>query len=154
MNSKHYKTFRMKLEEIQKVWEEDNVNDIDLEKETVKVVKLHSKYWNILNDEKILLRKIEKEEPELRIDLRSYYDGTISMEVLEKRNWQPFQKRILKSVVDDHIEANQDWQVLRDRITIQNIKIKYLEDIIKNLNQRQFHIKNVIEFKKLMFGVV
>lgn len=144
----------MKLEEIQKVWEEDNVNDIDLEKETVKVVKLHSKYWNILNDEKILLRKIEKEEPELRIDLRSYYDGTISMEVLEKRNWQPFQKRILKSVVDDHIEANQDWQVLRDRITIQNIKIKYLEDIIKNLNQRQFHIKNVIEFKKLMFGVV
>lgn len=154
MNSKHYKTFRMKLEEIQKVWEEDNVNDIDLEKETVKVVKLHSKYWNILNDEKILLRKIEKEEPELRIDLRSYYDGTISMEVLEKRNWQPFQKRILKSVVDDHIEANQDWQILRDRITIQNIKIKYLEDIIKNLNQRQFHIKNVIEFKKLMFGVV
>jgi len=144
----------MKLEEIQKVWEEDNVNDIDLEKETVKVVKLHSKYWNILNDEKILLRKIEKEEPELRIDLRSYYDGTISMEVLEKRNWQPFQKRILKSVVDDHIEANQDWQILRDRITIQNIKIKYLEDIIKNLNQRQFHIKNVIEFKKLMFGVV
>lgn len=144
----------MKLEEIQKLWEEDNVNDIDLEKETVKVVKLHSKYWNILNDEKILLRKIEKEEPELRIDLRSYYDGTISMEVLEKRNWQPFQKRILKSVVDDHIEANQDWQVLRDRITIQNIKIKYLEDIIKNLNQRQFHIKNIIEFKKLMFGVV
>jgi hypothetical protein len=144
----------MKLDEIQKVWEEDNVNDIDLEKETVKVVKLHSKYWNILNDEKILLRKIEKEEPELRIDLRSYYDGTISMEVLEKRNWQPFQKRILKSVVDDHIEANQDWQVLRDRITIQNIKIKYLEDIIKNLNQRQFHIKNIIEFKKLMFGVV
>jgi hypothetical protein len=144
----------MKLDEIQKLWEEDNVNDIDLEKETVKVIKLHSKYWNILNDEKILLRKIEKEEPELRIDLRSYYDGTISMEVLEKRNWQPFQKRILKSVVDDHIEANQDWQILRDRITIQNIKIKYLEDIIKNLNQRQFHIKNVIEFKKLMFGVV
>ena len=39
------------------------------------------------------------------------------------------------------------------RIVMQKEKLDFLEEVIKNLNQRNFQIKNAIEWRKFTQGV-
>jgi len=59
----------MNIEEIMKLWEEDtNIDKTEIGDEAIKVPKLHSKYYNILIKEKLLLRKLEAEMKQLKLD--------------------------------------------------------------------------------------
>lgn len=145
----------MKTKEIEESWEKDCVfNDMKIQEEIRKTLSLHSKYHNMLNDERTALRKLERELPELKLDLKDYYEGNISLEVLEKRKWKPFQRALLKTNVPLYIEADKAMRELQDQITLQSYKVKFLEDIVKQINSRNFLIKSSIEINKLMFGVV
>lgn len=145
----------MKIDDIEKEWAIDSIlNDVEVDREISKTLSLHSKYWNILNDERKMYRKFERELPVLKLDLKEYYGGTISPEVLESRKWEPYQKKLLKSSIDMYVDASDEMIELQDRLSMQGAKVKFLEDIVKHINSRQFAIKSLVEIKKLMFGVV
>jgi hypothetical protein len=51
-----------------------------------------------------------------------------------------------------YIQADQAYADIVNKIEAQKFKVKYIEEIIKQLNQRTFHIKNVIEYTKFTSG--
>ena len=77
----------------------------------------------------------------------------LSQEELDELNWEPFVKRLMKNEVDMYLDSDKDIIQNNMRIINQKEKLAFLEEVIKNLNQRNFQIKNAIEWKKFTQGV-
>jgi hypothetical protein len=82
-----------------------------------------------------------------------YYNGKLSQEELDELKWEPFMKRLMKNEIDMYLESDKDVIEINMRIFNQKEKLDFIEEIIKNLNQRNFQIKNAIEWKKFTQGV-
>ena len=94
----------MRFDDIRKMVEKDMViDDSELDLESLKIPQLHNKYLNLFHDERILLRKLEVERRELIRDKWEYYSGKMSEEELARREWEPFQLKVLKQDLDMYI---------------------------------------------------
>ena len=51
-----------------------------------------------------------------------------------------------------YINSDQDYIDMHNKIETQKFKVKYLEEIIKQFNQRTYTIKNIIENEKFKNG--
>jgi len=65
----------------------------------------------------------------------------------------PPQGKILKSEVNNYIEADKDMVNLSLKLGIQHEKIDLLESIIKSLTARGFNIKAAIEWERFKVGI-
>lgn len=142
----------MKLLEILETSAEDlpKIREDDLIGESARIPVLFSKWHRIFRElrmEKILLnkeiRKTSKEAWE-------YYSGNASDEVYKKK---PFGLRLQnKTVIQTYVDADPDLEKLNDRLEIIEEKEKTLVDILYQINQRQWHIRNMNESKKFFNG--
>lgn len=144
----------MNITEITDLWKEDSVIDsTELGRESIKIPKLHSKYYNFFIQERLLLKKLESEYKQLYRVKFEYYNGILSEEELKEYNFKPFALKVLKSDLSIYIESDKDLQTHQARIAIQKEKIDFLESIIKSLTNRGFQIKASIDFMKFQHGV-
>jgi hypothetical protein len=51
------------------------------------------------------------------------------------------------------MDADEDLVKIRSKIDLQKAKVEYLDSIIKGINNRQWVIRNAIEWRKFMSGV-
>tara|TARA_R100000152_G_C6636317_1_gene82343 strand:- start:58 stop:492 length:435 start_codon:yes stop_codon:yes gene_type:complete len=144
----------MRFDDIRKMVEKDMViDDSELDLESLKIPQLHNKYLNLFHDERILLRKLEVERRELIRDKWEYYSGKMSEEELARREWEPFQLKVLKQDLDMYIQSDSDVTKIDDRITLQKEKVDYLASIVKSISGRGWEIKNAIEWRRFTSGV-
>ena len=81
-------------------------------------------------------------------------DEAISEEELNERGWEPFQKILLKAESEMYIQSDEDIISVNIKIVNQKEKMSLLEEVIKNLNQRNFQIKNAIDYLKFTGGEI
>ena len=144
----------MRFDDVRKMVEKDMViDDSELDLESLKIPQLHNKYLNLFHDERILLRKLEVERRELIRDKWEYYSGKMSEEELARREWEPFQLKVLKQDLDMYIQSDSDVTKIDDRITLQKEKVDYLASIVKSISGRGWEIKNAIEWRRFTSGV-
>ena len=144
----------MTLDQIMDAWREDStVDSTELGLESLKIPELHSKYLKIYFDERRKLKALEFQSKELSLKKYEYYNGKMSQEELDELNWEPFMKRLMKNEVDMYLDSDKEIIQSNVRQTNQKEKIFFLEEVIKNINQRNFQIKNAIEWKKFTQGV-
>jgi hypothetical protein len=144
----------MTLDQIMDAWREDStVDSTELGLESLKIPELHSKYLKIYFDERRKLKALEFQSKELELKKYEYYNGKMSQEELDELNWEPFMKRLMKNEVDMYLDSDKEIIQSNVRQTNQKEKIFFLEEVIKNINQRNFQIKNAIEWKKFTQGV-
>lgn len=139
----------MILEDIHKNIETDSAMDKDqLSNESLKIPVLWAKYYRILTQETRVLKSIELDIDKL---YREMYDAFIGNddELMKKYN---VNKKSLKTEVDERINAQPDMITLRGKYAAASIKVKLVEDFIKQLNQRSFMIKNIIDWEKFKAG--
>lgn len=143
----------MKLEEIQNLWDADSqIDRSELGDESLRIVKMHAKYFKIYSQERLLLRKMESDLKELYRDKYEWYNGNISKELLEQRGWEPNPLKILRTDVAMYISADEVMRTASLRVELQNEKVLFLESIIKSLSTLGFNIKNAIEWSKFQNG--
>ena len=146
----------MNIEEIMDSWCVDaKIDDIDLDRESLSVPTLHSKYLKILYSEKLKLRKFNIQKKTLVKVLSEYYKGDLNNpEDLEEIKREPWSRTILKQDINSYVESDDEMIKLLTKIAYQEEVVSLLEDIMKNINNRTFHIKNAIEWRKLTnFGI-
>lgn len=144
----------MTLDEIMESWRNDSVIDTtELGTESIRIPQLHSKYMNIYFEERKKLKAYEFKSKDLLLRKYEYYNGKMSQEELEELKWEPFVKRLMKNEVDMYLESDKEVIEINLRIFSQKEKLDFVEEVIKNLNQRNFQIKNAIEWKKYTQGV-
>lgn len=143
----------MKLEEIQNSWDIDSqIDRTELGDESLRIVKLHAKYFKIFSQERLLLRKMESDLKELYRDKYEWYNGNSSQELLKERGWEPNPLKILRTDVAMYIGADQDMRTASMKVELQNEKVMFLESIIKSLSTLGYNIKNAIEWSKFQNG--
>jgi hypothetical protein len=144
----------MTLDQIMESWRQDSkIDSTELGVESTKIPELHSKYMNIYFEERRRLKSFEFKSKDLMLKKYEYYNGKLSQEELDELKWEPFMKRLMKNEIDMYLESDKDVIEINMRIFNQKEKLDFIEEIIKNLNQRNFQIKNAIEWKKFTQGV-
>jgi hypothetical protein len=143
----------MLFEDIKQLVEKDmKLDDSRLDTESLVIPQLHGKYLNILYDEKMVLRKHQKDLALMLKQKWEYYTGKMSQEDLKEMNWEPFDLRILKQDVDLYMDSDPDLQSKKDKVFVQQEKIAYLESILKMIMNRQYHIRDAIMWRKFING--
>lgn len=143
----------MKLEDIYALWREDSVIDREaLGDESLKISRLHQKYHEIYTNERLLLRKYENQLKVLKLEKYEFYTQGPTQETFDKGWKLPPIGKVIKTEVQNYLDADKELIELNLKIGLQSEKIELLNSIIKSLMTRQFQIKNAIDFMRWQSG--
>ena len=143
----------MKIEDIFTEWEEDTkVDRTELGDEALKIPKLHHKYFQILVKEKMILRQYEAEMKQLKLDKYEFLTQGPNEETKDKGWRLPAKGMILKNDLPLYMDGDQDIINLSLKIGLQQEKIEFLDSIIKSIMNRNFVIKNAIDWQRFTMG--
>ena len=76
----------------------------------------------------------------------------MSQEELLARGWEPFALKILRNDLDLYLDGDEDLNKLVQKCEYLKEKISLLEEIVKELNNRHWKIRNAIEWRKFVNG--
>lgn len=141
----------MKLDELHSEIEADSeVDNSKLIRSSIQIPKLHAKYYRLLSQEGRLMKKLELDMDSLRLSKFEYYTHKAPDAVyLDK----PLPQKILKGDVDLYMDGDKEIIELKGKIYTQQLKVKAIEGFIKELNQRGYLIKAIIDWNKFTNGV-
>ena len=144
----------MKIEDIVSMWNADcGIDDTALDNEAVKIPTLHGKYLGILMDENIRFRGMKYKCIKMKKYKWLWVTGKMSQEKLDELGWEPFQLKLLKNDIDMYIESDDAVIDLETKVGLQEEKVKYVEAVVKQINNRQWQIRNAIDWRKFESGV-
>lgn len=143
----------MTLEDILAEWDQDSQLDrTKLDQISLNVPKLHAKYIRILSNERLLLKKLESDYKELKLEKHEFYVDGPTQEQIAK-GWEiPAKGRIIKSEVGPYIEADKDIIKLSLKIGMQQEKIEVLKSVVDTVTRLGFQVKNAIDWARFMNG--
>ena len=142
----------MTLEELQtQVNRVFKLDDTELDSESIKIPLLHNKYLQHLNKFSLLLKKAEYDHKLLVREKWEYYTGKADASVYQEK---PFDLKVLKADVHIYIDSDEELQKADQKVAYLNVVVKYLEQVLRSINNRTFLIKNAIEWKKFTSGAI
>jgi hypothetical protein len=144
----------MTLDEIFELWGGDStISKLSLDSAALEIPKLHQKYYKILSQERMLLRRMESEADILYNNKKAWLLGELSSDELKSLGWEPQLKRHVKSGVDEQLKSDKECINMTLKVAYQNEKIEALLDIIKSIHNRSYQISNAIAFMKFQQGI-
>jgi len=143
----------MKFEDIFEEWKKDSeIDRTELANESLRIPKLHHKYYMMLVTEKTLLKKLEADMKQLRLSKYEFYSQGHTDET-KHLGWKlPARGMILKADIPMYMEADKDIIELSLKIGMQQEKVDFLESIIKSFQTRGYIIKSALDFMKFTMG--
>ena len=142
----------MTLEELQQSVNKDfKLDDTQLDVESVNIPLLHNKYLIHFNKFTLLLKKAEYDHKTMIRDKWEYYTGKADPSVYREK---PFDIKVLKADVHIYMDSDPDLQKADQKVAYLNQIVKYLEQVLRSVNNRTFLIKNAIEWKKFTSGAI
>ena len=140
----------MNLEEIQAQAEKDlKLDDTELDIESLKTPELHNKYLKLLSKFSLLLKKADSDYAVLHRDKWEYYTGKADSKVYMEK---PFDLKILRADVDKYLLSDSEIILLSQKIEYLRTVVNHIEQVLKQINNRTFQIKNAIEWNKFQAG--
>lgn len=143
----------MTLDEIFEEWSGDTqIDQTELGNAALGLAKMHHKYYQMLSRERLLGKKLEAELKQLKLEKMEFYQDGPTQEQIDKGWKLPAKGRILRSDVGNYVDSDSDVVAAQLKLAYQNEKIDLLQDIIKTISNRGFHIKSAIEWERFKVG--
>lgn len=143
----------MTIDEILENWQVDvKIDKTELGDEALNIPKLHHKYYQIYVKEKLILRKQESEMKQLKLDKYEFFTQGPNEETKNKGWKLPPKGMILKTDMPMYMDADEEIINLSLKIGYQQEKIELLDSIIKTIINRNFLIRNAIDWQKFTMG--
>ena len=146
----------MNLEELRNEWSKDcEIDDIELDKSSLEVPKLHAKYQEYLTNNILLLKNLEFQYNTLLKNKWLWYNGKMSEQQIKELGWEddPFDGlKVMKNDMQVWYNADQDLQRMSGKVEYQKIIINFLKECMQNITWRHQTIKNTIDWRKFMAG--
>lgn len=141
----------MNLDDITEMWKKDSIIDQDnLQEESLKIPQLHSKYYTIYNTITLLREKAKNTHNKVKLERHNYYSGKAPAEVYVE---EPFPYKVRdKESLQRYMDADEKVYKVEMKIKYYDIMLKFLEEVLKMIFQRNYQIKNSIEFLKFSAG--
>ena len=142
----------MNLDKIQEMWERDAVIDPDnLHDESLKTPQLHAKYYTIYNTITLMRERAREQHSKIKLERYNFYTGKAPAEVYAE---EPFPYKVReKDAIQRHLEADEKLSKIDMKIRYYDATLKFLEEIIRVVNNRTYQIKNAIEWNRFQAGM-
>ena len=146
----------MKLDDLKEEWKKDcEIDDIELDKSSLEIPKLHAKYSELLTDSIIQQKNLSYRYNTLLKDKWLWFNGKMDEETIKEKGWEddPFDGlKILKNDMQIFFNADPDLQKANAQQEYVNITVNFLKDCLTNITWRHQTIKNTIDWRKFMAG--
>ena len=142
----------MNIEQLQEKWKQDSVIDPDkYGEESVRIPQLHMRYMEFYNTFSLMKKDRESEMKALVRDKWIYYKGKAPSTVYKE---VPFD---LKLTTTDEIKmfigADDEIRKLQYKIDYIEQTIFFLDGVLRQINSRNYQIKNAIEWERFQSGM-
>lgn len=145
----------MTYEQIFEMWKKDgDINVADITSASANIPKLHNIYFRIYVEEGLKLKRMKAEFKKLNKLKIEYYKGQLDDEELKQYGWKPQPLRILNQDVPTYVESDDDIIHQSLKIGLQESVVEYLESILRQINNRGFQLKAIIDWEKFRSGVI
>lgn len=142
---------RLTLEQLHEESEKDlSLKEDELVLESIRSPGLFSKYNKMLSLENIVLKKYEFEFKKAERHSWEYYSGKSDPDVYKER---PFGHKILKGNIDKYLDSDPELEKIKAKLILQIEKVSAIERIMREINNRQWHIRNITESLKFNAGI-
>ena len=146
----------MNLEQLRNEWSKDcEIDDIELDKSSLEVPKLHAKYQEYLTNNILTLKNLEFQYNLLLKNKWLWYNGKMSQEQIKELGWDddPFDGlKVMKNDMQIWYNADTDLQAISGKVAYQKIVIYFLKECMQNITWRHQTIKNTIDWRKFIAG--
>ena len=133
------------------MWKSDSKLDEDLhDNDSLAIPQLHMKYMEFHNQYSLMKKERDIEMKRLIKEKWLYYKGKAPSSVYKE---MPFDLKLTtKEEISMFIEADDDIGRLKYKIEYIDQVIFFLDGVLRMINNRTYHIKNAIEWKKFQSG--
>ena len=140
------------LDSIQSMWQSDSKIDPDnLHTESLNIPVLHAKYYEMYNTVMLLRKKAKQQRKNIRHERYEYFAGKADPEVYIQN---PFPKKIRdKDTMQKYLDADEKLSNCSLKIDYYDTMLNYLEEILKQVSNRTYQIKNSIDFMRFSSGL-
>ena len=130
------------------MWSKDAQIDQDnLYDEAAKIPSLHAKYFDLYNNIKLLRERSITVDNKIRLERWNYYSGKSDPEVYKA---EPFPYKVRdKEAMKRYMDADERIQKIYCKIKYYDVMLTYLEDIVRQINNRSYQLKNIIDWQQL-----
>lgn len=140
----------MDLQTITKMWKEDSqVDQVMLDEASLKIPQLHQKYMELLNEFNLLRKKKRQELKRLEHKKTLYYSGKAAPEEYEA---EPFNYKVMKSDVPGWVAVDEQVNKLEMQLEYYDEVVETLREILKQVHQLSYNIKNAITWRMFTSG--
>ena len=140
----------MNLVELQNEADRDlKIDDTELDLESIRTPQQHNKYLKLYSKSSILYKNALDEYSSMYKFKWEYYTGKSDNKVYQE---EPFDLKVLKADVHIYLNADTELQKLNQKAEYLKQVCNYLERVLKEINNRNWNIKNTIDWKKFLHG--
>jgi hypothetical protein len=155
----NFDKLHQKFETIKKEWAEDSYVEFefknknysaDLGKISMEIPFQHNKYLNHYTDLSQIKTSLEFEVRKLVREKREYYSGEAEAKVYAEKPFGSSIKTADKMKV--YLESDDDIINQEAKIKYIDQMLHFLDNVLKMISQRNYHVKNAIEWEKFING--
>ena len=125
------------------------IDDSELDRESLRTPYLYDKYLKFLVTVSIAYKNVEENYNKMRLEKYHYYTGKADPEVYKN---EPFDLKVMKTDVHMYLDADDDLSKMRKSMEYSRQRVEYVEKTLKNIQDRNWNIKNAIEWRKFKEG--
>jgi hypothetical protein len=143
------------LDQVKEMWKVDcKINEGNLAQEIANVPLLHCKYVSLLADMKKALKRANNKYLRMQKAKMKYYKGEMTREDLVKYGWDQYQgNKVLKTEMHDVLKLDDDMIEIDDEVHDIAVTVQTLESIMKEINSRNYSLKTMVDWTKMMNGL-
>lgn len=143
----------MKLDDLHNEWDSDK--DLKLATPDVavrEIPRLHSKWWRFYTEEKLRYLLAKEAYDTLRLSKHTWYTGKMSDQERLALGWPPQPVMILRQDIDTYLNVDKDLQPALLKVQNSELKLKFMEDAIKQINGRGYLLKTYVDWLRFSQG--
>ena len=142
----------MNLEILQELWKKDSEIDTDkYGEESIRIPQLHQRYMEFFNTFSLMKKEREGEMRGMVRQKWIYYKGKAPAKIYKDT---PFDfKLTTKEEINMFIESDEEVRKLQYKIDYIEQVIFFLDGVLRQINGRNFQIKNAIEWERFQTGM-
>ena len=126
-------------------------NQEHLDQEAFKNQEIKAKWLDYKSRFELLLAKNKGDYQKLYREKWEYYGGKAEAKVYAAK---PFDIKVLKTDLGMYINADEEIIELQAKISYYEIVIKYVDGVIKSIDNRGWDIRNAQDWKKFEAGMI
>jgi len=142
----------MNLEQLQDLWKKDSEIDPDkYGEESIRIPQLHMRYMEFYNTFSLMKKDRESEMRFLTREKWIFYKGKAPAKIYKDT---PFDfKLTTREEINMFIDADEDVRKLQLKIDYIEQTIFFLDGVLRQINSRNYQIKNAIEWERFQSGM-